>query len=162
MIYEDRCLAQRIEHHRTPLSRNWMLVRTSRFSIAPDDRNNDATRGNAANGEGADESFWLRLQCEFQPNQKRNDVEIESTEVVLAFRFKAAAKTTSDSKLAGNHSNAKPHTQTQTLELASSDGLMPVYAFLPTKIRFFNFVIQGDFVASNNREQVQHTTDSSN
>jgi len=103
-------------------------------------------------------SYWLTKRDIFKPNNKRIDLTVASTEVALAFKFlKKMAPTEHDyddeiTDAEKQYENHKIKTSDLQLDIPST--LMPVYAFLPTKSRYFKFILQANFVLATNRESV--------
>ena len=117
MILEDERedKVNKIMHEKRIESLNWLFLKSSLIS-------NDITRKNVEK-----ESYWFTLRHSFKPEIKRvsNDEKeteqfIDETEVAIAFKF-----TSVSSENDGN----------QVLELDLSEGLLPVYSFLPTAVR---------------------------
>jgi hypothetical protein len=104
------------------------------------------------------ESYWYRKTIEFEPRVKRGKYSVDSTKVSIAvcFQVKDALNTLS---------TGSDGTETLTEEKGENEGVKcrqlvfdsnqptyPIYAFLPTKIVIFRFVLQGDFILPSNRE----------
>lgn len=170
MILEDRTRNTTVEHTRTRLSDNWMSICID--SASP------------AGGSSSSELFWLVLKTAFSPLVRRVDVSVASTEVAIAFKFvktqrtfkstrkfaaspASGAETVSVATAAAEYMDADredgeipqspPNTEIEYLEeirLDFQEGLMPIYAYLPTSTCCFRFMVQGDFVLPTNRESI--------
>lgn len=104
------------------------------------------------------ESYWYRKTIEFEPRVKRGKYSVDSTKVSIAVCFQV--------KETANSISVEPDgTETLSVEKGENEGVKcrqlvfdsnqptyPIYAFLPTKIVIFRFVLQGDFILPSNRE----------
>lgn len=142
MVFDNMCKTASIEHLRDRINDSWTRIQ-SMYT------NSYAVPGalSMAAGQACSDSYWWTVRKTIsEPNIRRNNVKIDSTEVVLAFKF--VAKTTHEEDVA----------QT-VMTLDSKQGLLPIYAFLPTSTPFFRFIVQADFVLATNRESIMDGND---
>ena len=139
----------------------------------------------ARSGLEYQEQYWLmqRLRLTNLP-ETRMDVVVESTEVIIAFKFvvvdmEKIAEPQQEKKqvieperdyvdLAVDedrteetyiaHEDDEFVEKIRVLRLDLSDSLQPIYAFLPTLTKCFKFVVQGDFILSTSRESVMENS----
>lgn len=132
MILEDKCRDISIHHSREMLTPHWTYV---------------ASTSKQFNEVKTSESYWYKKRLTFCPNIKRTSRDeniIQSTNIDIAVKF---------IKVASNDLSiieASPSNSYLKLDLTS--GLLPIYAFLPTKSFYFSFIIQADFVLGTSRE----------
>ncbi len=115
MAYEDERgdMLRRTMHEKRIESHNWLFLKSSLIF-------NDISRKNLEM-----QSYWFTLRHQFKPDVKRlsNDEKetdhfVEQTEIAIAFKFSASGS---------GGDMVRP-----TLDLDLSEGLLPVYSFLPT------------------------------
>ena len=107
------------------------------------------------------ESYWYRKTVEFAPRGKKGKYSVDSTKVSIAvcFQVKEEQNTLSigpdDTETLTEENNEKGENEgvkCHQLVFDSNQPTYPIYAFLPTKIVIFRFVLQGDFILPSSRE----------
>lgn len=145
MLLENRNDNSYIEHVRYQLSVYWTKI-VSQYQ-------NVATAGcTSVNKQHAqNDAYWWTVRCVIEkPMVRRLGVEIASTEIVLAFKFRECNREVD---------RAVDVNARKVLKLDYKEGLLPIYAFLPTLTLCFNFIIQADFVLATSRESVMDGND---
>jgi len=137
----------------------------------------------ARNGSEYQEQYWLMQRLRLtNPTETRMDVVVESTEIIIAFKFvvmdmeeiaepqkgikQAIEPTRGYADLLADIEDGDENTheddefvdKIRVLNLDLSDSWQPVYAFLPTLTKCFKFVVQGDFILSTSRESVMENS----
>lgn len=147
MVLEDRRTNQQIEHQRVSLSDNWTKI--------------SAVRRDQVGNTSRSDSLWLVLREAFCPHLHRNQVKVDTTEVAVAFKFvKTGRSFPSDYSASDDITSVKTIASNQAengkeeVKLDFSEGLMPIYSYLPTSLCCFRFVVQGDFHLPTNRESI--------
>ena len=131
MVLEDRCRDSWIRYAKQQLTPQWVQIKA------------DCGSGSVQTVDTI--TYWLVVRETISDiTIRRMNVPMNETEVAVAFKFKASASSATSDKV-------KP---SKKLTLDLSEGLLPLYAFLPTATSCFKFILQGDFVLSTNRESL--------
>jgi hypothetical protein len=159
MRLDDRCNDREVIHRKKIISSNWTRVSSTyinRFGIPL----------------MPSECYWLFRSLSFNPQMKRlstDSIILDSTEVYIAIKFIETNKENADDNTFDNDVETSDgdwnvhdgdnvgldfNPKRKILEYDSNCGLLPIYAFLPTKTMLFNFIIQADFVLSSSREGI--------
>eukprot|EP01031_Cornospumella_fuschlensis_P025502 gene25502-30787_t len=149
MIYSHPRSHMLTEHRKFQLSNNWVSIQEMQST--------SSHRG--SNVHKSQEGFWFIEQFKFAPVVLRNEVELDETIVALGFAFKETERRFADQDLPLDMeddvaSNNKQCVSIKVLRPDISPMLLPLYAFLPTEMRYFQFILQADFLLSTSREQV--------
>jgi len=170
MIYVDKITNYLIQHQRKDIGRNWIHIMT--------------TMGSSSNSNASNfvENFWLILRDTFAPTLRRDKYAVEQSEVNIAFKFiktghkekkqvhhhysKRQVKKAKASKANVNYDDDYNHGDeedvieededifVEEIKLDFTDNLLPIYAFLPTHMYCYRFIIQADFLCATNRESI--------
>jgi hypothetical protein len=130
MIFEDQSFHRSIIHSKMTLSPQWFKIistYTNFFSIH----------------RQVTESYWYKRTISISNQSSSSLDHLESTDVSIAIKFHE--QVSSDDDVEGEKS---------ALSLDLRTGCLPIYAFLPTKICLFPFIIQADFLLSSSRESI--------
>ena len=170
MIYVDKITNYLIQHQRKDIGRNWIHIMT--------------TMGSSNNSNTANfvENFWLILRDTFAPTLRRDKYTVEQSEVNIAFKFiktghkekkqvhhhnsKRQVKKAKASNVNVSYDDDYNHDDeddkidededifVEEIKLDFTDNLLPIYAFLPTHMYCYRFIIQADFLCATNRESI--------
>lgn len=130
MVYSDRCTERLVSLRRQVLSKNWTKIMSASSSMRTER-----------------ETFWLICRNKFNPGMARSDVLVSSTEVAIALKF-IPLPTECDGESKGCSTISSTRLQ------LDAKSRLPLYAYLPTKVNEFQFIVQGDFLLSSSRETI--------
>ena len=106
---------------------------------------------------------WFVHRKTILPAVKRleGDEKAYTTTIEVAFRFELLDQNQGQDEPKQDLSNneSDPDLSKRVLSLAASNEPNPIYAFLPTRISAYKFVINGDFVVTSNREALKENND---
>ena len=131
MVLYDRVSKSEVRHNKERFDQgDWIRITTE-----------EGGRGRVAQRS---ESFWYVKSKAFKPQVLRGkELELRKlTQLSIAVRFKMNTNEDESSKVE------------KELILDTSESLCNIYAYLPTEIAIFNFVLQGDFFLVASRESL--------
>jgi len=152
MALHDLTLDRKKIHSKDILCNNWTLISSQYLN-----HNGIQTM--------SIQNYWFTKSLSFNPHMKRtaNDEDISTeTSIIIAIKF---IQDTNCNEYYNSLSSDIDENQSEfsttctNLTIDSNSGLLPIYAYLPTKINIVPFVIQADFSLSSNREGILENDD---
>eukprot|EP00981_Chlorochromonas_danica_P002622 scaffold504_cov189-Ochromonas_danica.AAC.57 len=162
MIFENKSVGNRevsIEHHRLRMSDDWTIIRSKSIEKYDPQLFGESLPSSAGASFVAEkENFWLTMRKAIEkPVIRRNGVIMDKTELVLALKFTVSKEEEQEQDLtvdSGTEQEGRKKRKQRTLSLDFKEGLLPMYAYLPTSNPLFHFIVQGDFILATNRESI--------